>query len=106
MYPQLAAAAVVTTLAVGWLLCSAAGNPLGYDDIAKTRRSAAEEYFTLNAFAYSVGWCHITYLRDMITLTRVAARGAGPGWAQAGEPDVPVTWLQPCVVAAAALCAG
>eukprot|EP00908_Phaeocystis_cordata_P013249 Transcript_24293.p1 GENE.Transcript_24293~~Transcript_24293.p1 ORF type:complete len:569 (-),score=168.97 Transcript_24293:72-1679(-) len=80
------AAIFVTLLAVGWLLYLA-DDPLKYDDVAKSRRSAVEQYFATNAMAYFVGWCHITYLRDLVTLTRegLIEAGARDELAQLGE---------------------
>jgi len=86
-----AIAVTLTLLAVGWLLfhaedprhiarLSAAG-----DDGGQLDRASIERYFVTNAMSFFVGWCHLTYLRDVVTMVRVRLGPRGLGTASAGQ---------------------
>lgn len=61
------AAALATAVPVLWLLY-VAEDPFKYSDEQKMRRSTVEKFFLTNAMSFFVGWCYITWLRDLVTL--------------------------------------
>ena len=63
----------------------AGGDPSKRADDEYTQRSAVEKHFVTNAMAFFVGWCHISWIQDLSTLTAVGLGQHGWAWGAIGQ---------------------